>query len=136
MRSIPVRYFLVFLLFLSLQLANNPVYCQEPERSENLDEKVRQFLDNHRGTWRDFNVPESDGQILYDLIIEHHYTKALEIGTSTGHSAIWIAWALSKTGGKLVTVEIDEQRYKTALSNFKEAVEIDEQRYKSALSNF
>ncbi|MDP4223727.1 MAG: class I SAM-dependent methyltransferase, partial [Bacteroidota bacterium] len=41
--------------------------------------------------------------------------------TSTGHSAIWIAWALSKTGGKLITIEIDESRYKTALENFRKA---------------
>ena len=43
------------------------------------------------------------------------------MGTSTGHSGIWIAWALSKTGGKLITIEIDEGRYKTAVANFEEA---------------
>jgi predicted O-methyltransferase YrrM len=43
------------------------------------------------------------------------------VGTSTGHSAIWIAWALSKTGGKLITVEVDEGRYRQALGNFKKA---------------
>jgi predicted O-methyltransferase YrrM len=67
------------------------------------------------------NVPESDGKVLYDLILQHNYTKALEIGTSTGHSGIWIAWALSKTGGKLITVEVDERRYLQALDNFAEA---------------
>ncbi len=46
---------------------------------------------------------------------------ALEIGTSTGHSGIWIAWALSKTGGKLVTIDIDEGRYREAVANFKAA---------------
>ncbi len=67
------------------------------------------------------NVPESDGKVLFDIIIKNNYTKALEIGTSTGHSTIWIAWALSKTGGKLITIEIDEIRYKTALKNLKDA---------------
>ena len=67
------------------------------------------------------NIPMLDGQFLYDLIIEHQYTRALEIGTSTGHSAVWIAWALSKTGGKLITIEIDENRHNEALRNFKEA---------------
>ena len=67
------------------------------------------------------NVPESDGKVLYDIIIKNNYTKALEIGTSTGHSGIWIAWALSKTGGRLITIEIDERRYKEALANFEEA---------------
>ena len=67
------------------------------------------------------NIPLSDGQALYDIIVENGYTQALEIGTSTGHSAIWIAWALSKTGGKLITIEIDERRYRQALQYFEEA---------------
>jgi caffeoyl-CoA O-methyltransferase len=86
-----------------------------------LDTKVQAFLDRHRGTWRDLNVPESDGRILHDVIVKHKFTRALEIGTSTGHSGIWIAWALAKTGGKLTTVEIDPRRHQTALANFKEA---------------
>ncbi|MCJ7813630.1 class I SAM-dependent methyltransferase, partial [bacterium] len=69
----------------------------------------------------DLNIPTSDGQLLYDLIIENNYKRALEIGTSTGHSTIWIAWALSKTGGKLITIEIDERRHNEALGHFKEA---------------
>ena len=86
-----------------------------------LDQKVRSFLESRRGSWRDLNVPWQDGQLLHDLIVKHRYTRALEIGTSTGHSAIWIAWALSKTGGKLVTLEIDPDRHKAALKNFQEA---------------
>jgi predicted O-methyltransferase YrrM len=58
---------------------------------------------------------------MYDIIIKESYTSALEIGTSTGHSSIWIAWALSKTGGKLITIEIDESRHKEAVSNIEEA---------------
>jgi predicted O-methyltransferase YrrM len=45
----------------------------------------------------------------------------MDIGTSTGLSAIWMAWALSKTGGKLITIEIDERRHRKALANFKDA---------------
>lgn len=86
-----------------------------------LDRRVRAFLDEHRGEWRDMNVSETDGRILYGLIIENKYTRALEIGTSTGHSGIWIAWALSKTGGKLITVDIDEGRHREAVANFREA---------------
>jgi predicted O-methyltransferase YrrM len=67
------------------------------------------------------NVPASDGKLLYDLILENRYKSALEIGTSTGHSSIWMAWALSKTGGKLITIEINAERHKEALANFKEA---------------
>lgn len=86
-----------------------------------LDEQVKKFLDSHKWGWGDMNVPEVDGQTLHDIVLKNKYTKALEIGTSTGHSSIWIAWALSKTGGKLITVEIDEQRHREALENFKAA---------------
>jgi caffeoyl-CoA O-methyltransferase len=92
-------------------LKNNPV----------LDEKVKKFLAEHAGQWYDLNISSSDGQVLHDIIVKGNYKSALEIGTSTGHSGIWIAWALSKTGGKLITIEYDEGRHKTALQNFREA---------------
>jgi len=116
MRYIKNHPFTGLLLFLILLSATG--YSQH-EHSD-IDRKVRSFLDKH-GRWYDMNVPASDGKLLYDLIIEHNYQHALEIGTSTGHSTIWMAWALSKTGGKLITIEIDKQRYREALENFKEA---------------
>jgi caffeoyl-CoA O-methyltransferase len=36
-----------------------------------LDRKVQAFLERHRDSWADLNVPESDGRILFD------YFKAL-----------------------------------------------------------
>ncbi len=104
-----------------LILLSTTVCSQEEQKAQTLDGKVKNFLESHKNQWRDMNVPESDGQALYDLIIKNDYEKALEIGTSTGRSAIWIAWALSKTGGKLITIEINERRYKQALKNFEEA---------------
>jgi caffeoyl-CoA O-methyltransferase len=90
-------------------------------RTKDLDDKVKTFLEKSQGTWRDLNIPASDGKVLYDLIIKNKYKRALEIGTSTGYSTIFIAWALSKTGGKVITIEIDEERYRQAMANFKEA---------------
>ncbi len=84
-----------------------------------LDRQVREFLDSQKDLWREENVTEADGRFLYDLILKRRYTRALEIGTSTGRSGIWQAWALSKTGGRLVTVEIDEFRHLRAVQNFK-----------------
>lgn len=98
-----------------------PLILAAQEDIKNLDDQVRAFLDKHAGRWYDMNVPIRDGQLLYDIIVENNYTSALEIGTSTGHSGIWLAWALSKTGGKLITIEIDEYRHKEANANFKEA---------------
>jgi len=86
-----------------------------------LDEKVEKFLKEHRDEWHDLNVPFVDGQTLYDLIVKNKYTAALEIGTSTGHSTIWLAWAMSKTGGKVTTLELDEKRHNRAIKNLTEA---------------
>lgn len=95
--------------------------AQASGQESDLDRRVQAFIDSHSRSWRDMNVPVSDGQALYDVIVRNGYTRALEIGTSTGHSGIWIAWALSKTGGKLITIEIEEGRYREALRNFEEA---------------
>jgi caffeoyl-CoA O-methyltransferase len=111
---------LLKVLVLSLLLAP-VIYSQTLKENPALDARVKKFLDSHAGQWHDLNVPANDGKLLHDLIIKGRYTRALEIGTSTGHSGIWIAWALSKTGGKLITIEIDEERYKQAVANFKEA---------------
>ncbi len=85
------------------------------------DARIERFLESSRGDWRDLNVPWEDGNTLFQLITGHGYTRALEIGTSTGHSSIWIARGLRKTGGRLITIEIDPGRRKEALANFEAA---------------
>jgi len=110
------------IIFLLLTLSFGICLDAQPGKTNNsIDETVKKFLKEHSGQWYDMNVPTSDGQLIYDIIVKNNYKSALEIGTSTGHSGIWIAWALSKTGGKLITIDIDELRHKTALENFKKA---------------
>jgi predicted O-methyltransferase YrrM len=87
---------------------------------DSIDVRVTRFLDDNRYNWHDMNVPEEDGQVLYDLIDKNGYKNALEIGTSTGKSGIWMAWALSKNGGKLTTIEINKDRYEIAGQNFRD----------------
>jgi len=110
----------IYMIILA-SIHNFSLNAQSLKQNPALDKKVKNFLDEHAGKWHDLNVPAVDGQLLHDLIVKNNYKSAHEIGTSTGHSGIWIAWALSKTGGKLITIEIDEERYRSALKNFKEA---------------
>ncbi len=111
-------FLLIFaLLVVSISLISHTTKAQ----TEELDARVKKFLDNHYWGRGNMNVPTVDGQTLHDIIVKNGYTRALEIGTSTGHSGTWIAWALSKTGGKLITIDIDERRYNEALENFEEA---------------
>ncbi|WP_167615553.1 O-methyltransferase [Maribellus sediminis] len=111
----------LIILPLILFLSFGQTFAQYPQVETKLDKKIKTFLEDNASNWTDMNVPLSDGKIIYDIIIKNGYTNAVEIGTSTGHSAIWIAWALSKTGGKLITIEIDKNRYIQAKANFKKA---------------
>lgn len=119
MRPRSVLVGLPFLLVLAFVCV--PAPARESAAQDSLDARVEAFLEARKGRWRDRNVPPRDGQFLHDMIVEGGYTRALEIGTSTGHSTIWLAWAMSKTGGKVVTLEIDEGRHRQAVENLQEA---------------
>lgn len=109
------------LLALLVVFASGGIVLKAQSEKSALDSKVEKFLNDHRRDWHDLNVPYEDGKTLHDLIVKNKYTSALEIGTSTGHSTIWLAWAMSKTGGKVITLEINERRHKQALKNLEEA---------------
>lgn len=67
------------------------------------------------------SVPMDDGRFLRLMAESVGAQHVVEIGTSQGLSAIWFCLALQKTGGKLTTYEIDEERAKIARENFKRA---------------
>jgi len=121
MKIFAAQIFPILLLMATLVMTI-PLSCSviNPD-TEDLDVRVKKFLDSHDWGWGDANVPAVDGQTLHDIILKNKYTRALEIGTSTGHSGIWITWALSKTGGKLITIDINERRHREALENFEAA---------------
>lgn len=121
MKTVKILFSVLLIGLLTVQYATGQAVKSNPD----LDARVKKFLDDNRGRWYDMNVPYSDGQKMHDIIVENGYTSALEIGTSTGLSGIWIAWALSKTGGKLVTIDIDRRRHEEAVENFKKAGLID-----------
>ena len=70
------------------------------------------------------NIEKAEGAYMRDLVRKVNTKRAVEVGTSTGYSGIWIALALKETGGRLVTLEIDKGRHDVAVANFK-AVGVD-----------
>lgn len=67
------------------------------------------------------SVPISDGKMLRILTESCLAKRVVEVGTSTGYSGLFFALALSRTGGRLTTHELDEGRAATARSNFAKA---------------
>ncbi len=85
------------------------------------DQRIWRFLRSQKDQWQPWNVPSEDGQFLFDLVIKEGAKNILEIGTSTGHSTIWLGWAAAKNNGKVLTIEIDHRQMEPARRNLKAA---------------
>jgi predicted O-methyltransferase YrrM len=96
--------------------------CQGKDPFEGIrDEKVLPMLKHLPYRHGGMNVPAVDGRLLYDIIKDHGYVRGLEIGTSNGYSALWLGLAFKENGGKLITIEIEPQRAREAMENFRHA---------------
>ncbi len=58
------------------------------------------------GNIRMWSVPRQTGEFLYEYVLRHTPKSILELGTSSGYSAIWMAAAASTYGGHLYTIEM------------------------------
>ena len=96
--------------------------AQRPDPLRGItDEKILPMLTHLPYRHGGMNVTASDGRLLYDLVIEHEYKRGLEIGTSNGYSTLWIGLAFKKTGGNMITIEIEPSRAREARENFEHA---------------
>ncbi len=66
-------------------------------------------------------VSEEDGRFLRVMAAACRSKHALEIGSASGYSAIWIGLGLRETGGRLVTIEYDPARAREAADNVRRA---------------
>lgn len=69
---------------------------------------------------RMLNITRDTGQFLAVLVRATRSRDILEIGTSNGYSALWLADAAG-VGGKVTTVELQAAKYAMALENFTRA---------------
>ena len=105
------------LLAISLTVAFCLVRAQDRPADEQIQEHLRWMRANERGM---MNVAPQEGQYLHDLIVRMNAKSVVEVGASNGYSGIWLATAVRKTGGKLITIELDERRGNLAAKNFKQ----------------
>ncbi len=99
--------------------ANNPQ--TEPQGADAEETKILEAIQKMKEGPRYANVSSMDGRLMRLLAETSDAKRVVEIGTSTGESASWLALALRKTGGHLYTHEIDEGRAEVAQANFEKA---------------
>lgn len=67
------------------------------------------------------NIVRDEGRFLRLLVETAGARRVLEIGTSNGYAALWIALALRETGGTLTTIDINPDRVRQAKANLRRA---------------
>lgn len=91
-------------------------------RAQDVELHVDAILKQIRAADKDqLAVSEEDGRFMRLLVVTRGAKRALEIGSASGYSAIWIGLGLRETGGKLVTIEYDKTRALQAMGNIKKA---------------
>lgn len=67
------------------------------------------------------NLEPETAELLGVLVRAARARRVLEIGTSNGHSTLWLADAAQSTGGHVQTLDIDPRRTELALGNLQRA---------------
>jgi predicted O-methyltransferase YrrM len=67
------------------------------------------------------NLEPESARLLWLLLRVIRARDVLELGTSNGYSTIWLADAVTDTGGHVTTIEIDAERARMAEENFARA---------------
>ena len=63
------------------------------------------------------NIEPESAQFLAQLVHIQQPRQILEIGTSTGYSTLWLAYAAQQVNARLTTLEIDAERSQQAASH-------------------
>jgi predicted O-methyltransferase YrrM len=67
------------------------------------------------------NVEPDTAELLGVLVRATRARRVLEIGTSNGHSTLWLADAAEAVGGRVETLDIDPRRTELACANLERA---------------
>ena len=106
------------------------------ENFQKVSMELEKFCDNfliegvpedYKGVWlpknevRAWAIPRKSAEILKLLVLANKSKVVLELGTSFGYSAIWLASAVKEFNGKVHTVDLIKPKIKEAKKNFKRA---------------
>lgn len=70
---------------------------------------------------RMLNLEPDTARLLSILVQSGRKTRGLEVGTSNGYSTLWLADALRRTGGSLVSIDISAEKHALADENLRRA---------------
>ena len=99
----------------------SPLSLLKSPRNPDTMENYESVLKRLEKTAKQYtNIAPENGQFLSILIHAIQARNVLEVGTSNGYSTIWLAAALKKMGGRLITLEFDRKRAEEAQTHLQE----------------
>ena len=96
----------------------NTLLTELEQRGEDNDARVSERRRKY------LNITRDTGEFLAVLVKAIRAERILEIGTSNGYSTLWLASSLNN-GGRVVTVEFDNDKIGEAKANFQRAGLVD-----------
>jgi predicted O-methyltransferase YrrM len=98
---------------------------QRLERQAAREDILRRSLSEteYRSRLREFMLPvgPASGRFLNLLVKHGGFTRILELGTSSGYSALWLADGARATGGGIQTIDNSPEKHAEARANLEEA---------------
>ncbi len=88
------------------------------ERVRATIEKVRGFMEGLEDAW---SLPEESARFVHASVLACRSKHCVEIGTSYGHSGLWIGAAAAVNGGHLITLEKEQRKADIANGFFRDA---------------
>lgn len=87
-------------------------------RVQRVIERVQAFIADKDDAW---SMPVEAERFVHGLVLACGAKRCVEIGTSYGHSGLWIGSATAANGGTLLTIEKDARKSQIAAGFFAEA---------------
>lgn len=112
-----MRIWLLALSLLAVAAAGGGAQAQAVSPAEAKVRTVIAEIEPRRG----MSVSPADGALLRRLVEQTGAKRVVELGTFRGYSGLWMALGLRRTGGRLITYDIDPQVAEVARRNFERA---------------
>jgi predicted O-methyltransferase YrrM len=90
-----------------------------------MNSQIKAAIDKMQVFMRDktdaYTLPIESARFVHAMVLSTRSRRCVEVGTSYGHSGLWIGAAAQANGGDLITIDIEQRKVDIAAGFFAEA---------------
>jgi predicted O-methyltransferase YrrM len=88
------------------------------DRIMKVVDRIQEFMQDKDDSW---DMPIEAARFIHGLALMCRAKSAVEIGTSYGHSGLWLGAAMAANGGSLITIDQEQRKSDLATGFYAEA---------------